>query len=542
MSDSDEEHVPRQRRLCRGSSLSAIPDKVFFTHGKRSGSATNIRVVVRFKPMPNDADPAFFIENDQIISIDGTYTFKTDHVFDCDATQKNVYQIVAQPTVCDMLDGYNGTILAYGQTGSGKTWTMFGPTIWLADLQGIVPRTVHHIFEHVRQESMSSSEFVLKCSFLELYREELRDLLSTNVRAKLKIKESPKKGIYVDGLTEHCVASEEDAAELLYMGENMRSVGATRMNQLSSRSHVIFSITCHQTNADGEEKVGKLRLVDLAGSEKVNKSGAEGVTFEEAKTINLSLSALGNVISALADKRSHIPYRDSKLTRILQETLGGNYKTSLLVSLTPELTHFDESLSALNFSARAKAVCNVVRVNTVHSTQHLLGMIERLQNELVIVKSELSILRAIETDSAEVEDLHDMIRQFHSNGNCGTQIGISSRILARTQPSDSKGNLLLRSRSMGKPTLGGNLESPPLRTSFPKQEGDEESVKTSSPIRLRACDEESVKRSSPIRLRACDEESVKRSSPIRLRAMSLCSLTAGQMTPRGVTPKKGGYQ
>merc|ERR550514_925339 len=169
----------------------------------------------------------------------------------------------------------------------------------------------------------------------------------------------------------------------------------TKMNQHSSRSHVIFMLQCEQKAPDGTEKLGKLNLVDLAGSEKVSKSGSTGETLEEAKKINWSLSALGNVIKALAEKRAHVPYRDSRLTRILQETLGGNFKTTLLVTLqTSSAMHFEETTSSLHFAMRAKSVCNMVKVNFIYSAEQLMTVVERLQRELAQAQMEIARLRA----------------------------------------------------------------------------------------------------------------------------------------------------
>jgi hypothetical protein len=303
-----------------------------------------------------------------------------------------VYDATGRPVIDALLDGYNGTIFAYGQTGSGKTHCMFGPTPALvyqaAEAQGIVPRAVQHIFNHIH-DGIDGTEFVLRCSLFEVYREQLRDLLDP-ANANLRIKETPRQGVFVDGLAQEFVACVDDVVRIIRGGSRLRAVAATRLNQHSSRSHVIFSLTCEQHLEDGTEKLAKLNLVDLAGSEKVWKSSSSGVTLEEAKKINWSLSALGNVINALAARQSHVPYRNSKLTRIIQETLGGNFKTALVTTCSPLRKHMDETVSSLQFATRAKAVCNHVKVNFVYSAEQLMSIVETLQEELLTTRREVA--------------------------------------------------------------------------------------------------------------------------------------------------------
>merc|ERR1719482_2340411 len=268
--------------------------------------------------------------------------------------------------------------------------------------QGLIQRSTKQLFAYIR-ECQQDVEFILRCSLLEVYREQLRDLLSPS-NLGLKIKESPSRGIFVEGLMQEFVVCEEDVYQLIALAEKMRAVATTRLNQQSSRSHVIFMLSCTQKLADGTEKVGKLNLVDLAGSEKVWKSGSQGDTLEEAKKINMSLSALGNVISALKEKRSHIPYRDSKLTRILQETLGGNFKTSLVVTCSRSSLHAEETLSALTFATRAKSVCNHVKVNLLYSQEQLMTLVEKLQRDLDAARRKASRLARKGTDVSDEEE------------------------------------------------------------------------------------------------------------------------------------------
>ena len=284
--------------------------------------------------------------------------------------------------------------LHMGQTGSGKTHTMFGKDIYDDNLMGIIPRAVCDIFNHIR-ECEIEVDYQLRCSMVEIYRENLRDLLSSD-KTELRIKESPRRGIYIDGLNEVFVVCEEEIMEVIETGEQMRSVASTRMNQSSSRSHTIFILEIAQIFPNGVEKRGILNLVDLAGSEKISKSGAQGETLEEAKKINLSLSALGNVIHSLTTNSDHVPYRDSKLTRILQESLGGNYKTSLIVTCSPHSTHIEETISTLKFAQRAKTIKNQARMNIKHSPDQLQQMIDQLREELRIANEEITRLKSFD--------------------------------------------------------------------------------------------------------------------------------------------------
>lgn len=219
-------------------------------------------------------------------------------------------------------------MFVYGQTGTGKTFTMQGVKE-VPNLRGIIPNSFNHIFDHIARTPQK--KFLVRISFLEIYNEEIRDLLSKDVKSKLDLKENPDSGVYVKDLSAFVVKSVDEMDHLMNLGNKNRSVGATLMNAESSRSHCIFSITIESSEVgpDGKEHIvmGKLNLVDLAGSERQSKTGATGDRLKEATKINLSLSALGNCISALVDgKSTHIPYRDSKLTRLLQDSLGGNAK------------------------------------------------------------------------------------------------------------------------------------------------------------------------------------------------------------------------
>ncbi|XP_072101214.1 kinesin-like protein KIF17 isoform X1 [Mobula birostris] len=291
--------------------------------------------------------------------------FTFDGVFYIDSTTEQLYNEIAYPLVEGVTEGYNGTIFAYGQTGSGKSFTMQGissPT----SQRGVIPRAFEHIFESI--QCTENTKFLVRASYLEIYNEEIRDLLGKDTKQKLELKEHPEKGIFVKDLSMHTVHSVIECEKIMDIGWGNRAVGYTLMNKDSSRSHSIFTIHLEMCSVDDNGKdhirVGKLNLVDLAGSERQAKTGATGDRLKEATKINLSLSALGNVISALVDGRSkHIPYRDSKLTRMLQDSLGGNTKTLMVACLSPADNNYDESLSTLRYANRAKNIKNKPRIN-----------------------------------------------------------------------------------------------------------------------------------------------------------------------------------
>ncbi|MDR3548403.1 MAG: hypothetical protein P4M11_09105 [Candidatus Pacebacteria bacterium] len=313
-----------------------------------------------------------------------------DNAFGPDESQRNIYSTVGRSTIEDVTNGYNGTILAYGQTGSGKTYTMFGSDIYDEESKGIIPRAASDIFRSWDGHS-EVQEIEINCSMLEIYKENLKDLLADET-TELRIKESPDRGIYVEGLAEVPIASEDELMYWVDIGEERRVWAETRHNSVSSRSHALLMLEVKQILSNGTEKRGILNLVDLAGSEKVGKSGAQGQLFQEGTKINLSLSALGNVIHALTANLDHIPYRDSKLTRLLQESLGGNYKTTLIVTCSPHSSAMQESMSTLKFAQRAKKLKNRVKMNIKNSPGQLMKIIEQLREDLRMKEQQISRL------------------------------------------------------------------------------------------------------------------------------------------------------
>ena len=306
--------------------------------------------------------------------------------------QTDVFDFSIRSTVDDILNGYNGTVFAYGQTGAGKSYTMMGTDIDNDEGRGVIPRIVEQIFASILS-SPGTIEYTVRVSYMEIYMERIRDLLAP-ANDNLPVHEEKNRGVYVKGLLEIYVSSVQEVYEVMRRGGTSRAVASTNMNQESSRSHSIFVITVTQKNVEtGSAKSGQLFLVDLAGSEKVGKTGASGQTLEEAKKINKSLSALGMVINNLTDgKSSHIPYRDSKLTRILQESLGGNSRTTLIINCSPSSYNDAETLSTLRFGMRAKAIKNKAKINAEISPAELKAMLKKAQGQVTTFENYVATL------------------------------------------------------------------------------------------------------------------------------------------------------
>lgn len=306
--------------------------------------------------------------------------------------QADIFDFSIRPTVDDILNGYNGTVFAYGQTGAGKSYTMMGSNIDDEENRGVIPRIVEQIFASI-MSSPPNIEYTVRVSYMEIYMERIRDLLNPACD-NLPVHEEKTRGVYVKGLLEIYVSSVQEVYEVMRRGDAARAVAATNMNQESSRSHSIFVVTITQKNIEtGSAKSGQLFLVDLAGSEKVGKTGASGQTLEEAKKINKSLSALGMVINSLTDgKSSHIPYRDSKLTRILQESLGGNSRTTLIVNCSPSSYNALETLGTLRFGMRAKAIKNKAKVNAELSPLELKSLLRKAKTQTATFENYISSL------------------------------------------------------------------------------------------------------------------------------------------------------
>eukprot|EP01123_Difflugia_compressa_P008199 TRINITY_DN2391_c0_g1_i2.p1 TRINITY_DN2391_c0_g1~~TRINITY_DN2391_c0_g1_i2.p1 ORF type:complete len:1134 (-),score=226.70 TRINITY_DN2391_c0_g1_i2:15-3416(-) len=381
---------------------------------KPKSSTENIQVIVRCRPMSKQemADKQLCVcttnEKDKEIIVNvrsskfgTTKSFYFDSVYGPKSTQRDIYMGTVLPIVQEVLEGYNCTLFAYGQTGTGKTYTMAG----LRDTEpgksrintdaGIITRSINTIFDTLKK---GSEEYTVKVSHLELYNEELCDLLNPENKA-LKIYEdiNPNNGcsaINVHNLTEVVVYNAEEIFTILDKSWNERRTGETLLNDFSSRSHCIFSITIlmRENTSDGEEvlKMGKLNLVDLAGSENIGKSGAKNVAKTEAGMINKSLLTLGRVITSLTEKSPHIPYRESKLTRLLQDSLGGSTKTCIIATISPASGGYDETMSTLDYAFRAKNIRNQPQVNKKVSKKEV---IQEYTEQITDLRAQLDAAR-----------------------------------------------------------------------------------------------------------------------------------------------------
>ncbi|XP_029909108.1 kinesin-like protein KIF21A isoform X5 [Myripristis murdjan] len=387
-----------------------------------------------------------------ILGKDKAFTY--DYVFDMDSQQDAIYASCTEKLIDGCFEGYNATVFAYGQTGSGKTYTMgTGFDVSIADDElGIIPRAVHHLFQGIEERRQAAQEqgrpvpeFKISAQFLELYNEEVLDLFDSardmKQKSHIKIHEDATGGIYTVGVTTRTVSSKAEMMQCLKLGALSRTTASTQMNVQSSRSHAIFTIhlcqvrVCASDNQENETDnrvsngnsemdefetlTAKFHFVDLAGSERLKRTGATGDRAKEGISINCGLLALGNVISALGDRckrASHVPYRDSKLTRLLQDSLGGNSQTVMIACISPSDRDFMETLNTLKYANRARNIKNKVVVNQDKASQQISALrteIARLQMELMEYKTGK---RMVGEDG--IESFSDM---FHENSMLQTE-------------------------------------------------------------------------------------------------------------------------
>ncbi|KAJ6904831.1 kinesin-like protein KIN-5D [Populus alba x Populus x berolinensis] len=384
-------------------------------HDKEKG--VNVQVIVRCRPLNEDElrvhTPVVIscnegrrevsaLQNIANKQIDRTFLF--DKVFGPASKQKDLYDLAVSPIVYEVLEGYNCTIFAYGQTGTGKTYTMEGGARkkngeFPSDA-GVIPRAVKQIFEILEAQN---AEYNMKVTFLELYNEEITDLLAQEETPKfvddkskkpVALMEDGKGGVLIRGLEEEIVCTANEIYKILDKGSAKRRTAETLLNKQSSRSHSIFSITIHikECTPEGEEmiKCGKLNLVDLAGSENISRSGAREGRAREAGEINKSLLTLGRVINTLVERSGHIPYRDSKLTRLLRDSLGGKTKTCIIATISPSIQSLEETLSTLDYAHRAKNIKNKPEINQKMMKS---AMIKDLYSEIDRLKQEVYAAR-----------------------------------------------------------------------------------------------------------------------------------------------------
>ncbi|XP_069552233.1 kinesin-like protein KIF13A isoform X4 [Brachyistius frenatus] len=326
------------------------------------------------------------------------------------AGQEVVFKCLGEGILENAFQGYNACIFAYGQTGSGKSFSMMGN----GEQPGLIPRLCCSLFERVHREGNEAHTFKVEVSYMEIYNEKVRDLLDPKgSRQSLKVREHKVLGPYVDGLSQLAVTSFEDIEVLMSEGNKSRTVAATNMNEESSRSHAVFSIIVTQTlydlqSGNSGEKVSKLSLVDLAGSERVSKTGAAGERLKEGSNINKSLTTLGCVISALADqsagkgKAKFVPYRDSVLTWLLKDNLGGNSKTAMIATVSPSADNYEETLSTLRYADRAKRIINHAVVNEDPNAR----IIRELREEVEKLKVQLS-----QAESMKAPELKEKLQE-----------------------------------------------------------------------------------------------------------------------------------
>ncbi|KAG6890679.1 hypothetical protein C0995_005051 [Termitomyces sp. Mi166 len=443
------------------SSLATSNQRNFKSTSSQEEAETNIQVVIRCRGRSEreiqDNSPIIVTSSSAkskdvsielsapvsslgLVTMPPVRTYPFDLVFGPEADQAMIYHEVVSPMLEEVLMGYNCTLFAYGQTGTGKTYTMQGdleptPMGNPSANAGMIPRVLFRLFH---QLETSKSDFSVKISYIELYNEELRDLLASDLSAPngstqpmgmgskdgnkvpdngLKIfDDASKRGVTIQGLEELVVKDSRAALDLLTKGSQRRQIAATKFNDHSSRSHSVFSITVHikEPSIVGEDllKVGKLNLVDLAGSENIGRSGAENKRAREAGMINQSLLTLGRVINALVDKNSHIPYRESKLTRLLQDSLGGRTKTCIVATISPARSNIEETLSTLDYAIRAKSIRNKPELNQRTTRNSLIkdyvAEIERLKADLVAAREKNGIFFSEETwnQMAAEQELH----------------------------------------------------------------------------------------------------------------------------------------
>ncbi|KAL6548776.1 TRAFAC class myosin-kinesin ATPase superfamily [Orobanche gracilis] len=416
----------------------ASEDCVAATNSLDSG----VKVIVRLRP-PNkeEEDGGNVVQKitEDSLTISGQ-TFTFDSIADIDSKQIDIFELVGAPLVENCLAGFNSSVFAYGQTGSGKTYTIWGASNALLEeeQQGLAPRVFRRLFERIAEEQIKQADrqlvYMCRCSFLEIYNEQITDLLDPSQK-NLQIREDVKTGVYVENLREECVTSMKDVSKLLIKGLSNRKTSATCVNAESSRSHSVFTCVVEsrgKSAADGLScfKMSRINLVDLAGSERQKQTGAAGERLKEAGNINRSLSQLGNLINILAEvsqtgKQRHIPYRDSKLTFLLQESLGGNAKLAMICATTPSLSTFwwfgdclqlkaddgvlesllrltgackSETLSTLRFAQRAKSIKNKAIIN------------EEMQEDVNVLREMIRQLR---------DELHRMKANHDENGQNG---------------------------------------------------------------------------------------------------------------------------
>lgn len=448
-------------------------------------NAECVRVCIRVRPMNNRE---LQDSEEEIVTVDEKtgeiylkcpddpkkpYTFTFDNVFGKESNQQKIFETVAKPIVDSLLKGFNCTIFAYGQTGTGKTYTMDGIEGQPAKI-GIIPRSFNQIFAAIRN-APGNVDYLVRASMYELYNEELIDSFSkSDKKEKLEIHEDPKSGFYVKGLSILNIKEEKELLELLTSGKSTRKVRATAMNDYSSRSHSIFTIIVESSETDAEGnshfKIGKLNLVDLAGSEKQKQTKTSDEGLKEGININLSLTTLGNVINLLVKGSPHIPYRNSKLTKLLSDSLGGNSKTLMLANVGPAKSNYAESLQALKYASRAKMIQNKPHINEDAKD----ALLRQKQEELKALREQIEKLTL---GNVPIGDMTKMMSLNSDGGGKSKRVNTDLQSEADIRARLSKLETLKNEEkeiSKEKDDLQRQLET--IQSKLRKEEGDRQSL------------------------------------------------------------------
>ena len=378
----------------------------------------NINVYIRLKPIKDKSESNFSFDSKTITNLKTKEIFNFDSVITPSMSNKDIFEKLIKQNLINLLKGINVSIFAYGQTSTGKTFTMKGEK----SNEGLIPLSIKEIFNSLNNKESSISKYLVKVSYIEIYNETVNDLIDPS-KKNLEIRESGNKGIFVNNLSEISVNNLEKAMQLLNKGESNRIIAETKLNEKSSRSHTIFKINIEfymkEKNNNKEKKYNsQLNLVDLAGSENVSKAKCEGIRIKEGGNINKSLLALSNVINKLSqNNKSFVNYRDSKLTRLLQTSLGGNSKTTIICTMVDDNSHYSETLNTLHFGIKAKNIKTIVKVNEVINDKGKIAMENQaLRNKIKMLEKLINDKKSLKENNNE-ENKGNKTYSILSSGN-----------------------------------------------------------------------------------------------------------------------------
>ena len=415
----------------------------------------NINVYIRLKPIKDKSESNFSFDSKTITNLKTKEIFNFDSVITPSMSNKDIFEKLIKQNLINLLKGINVSIFAYGQTSTGKTFTMKGEP---KSNEGLIPLSIKEIFNSLNNKESSISKYLVKVSYIEIYNETVNDLIDPS-KKNLEIRESGNKGIFVNNLSEISVNNLEKAMELLNKGESNRIIAETKLNEKSSRSHTIFKINIEfymkEKNNNKEKKYNsQLNLVDLAGSENVSKAKCEGIRIKEGGNINKSLLALSNVINKLSqNNKSFVNYRDSKLTRLLQTSLGGNSKTTIICTMVDDNSHYSETLNTLHFGMKAKNIKTIVKVNEVINDKGKIAM------ENQALRNKIKMLEKLINDKKSLKENNN--EDNKGNKTCSV---LSSGNKNEMQNNDQISNLekevsLLKRYLMNNEEIGSDLNS-----------------------------------------------------------------------------------